>query len=245
VHRLLIGTAGWSVPRSSIDRCPPPGTHLERYARHFSTVEINSSFYRPHAPSTYARWAASTPDGFRFAIKLPREITHDLALRRPRRPLERFLTEISGLGPKRGVVLIQLPPSLVFDSRLAGRFLEGIRQRDEGRLVCEPRHPSWFEARADGLLASFQVARVAADPERAAGAGVPGGWTGLTYYRLHGSPHIYWSSYGAAYLEALASRLHSAVAHGEAWAIFDNTARGAAIENAWELARLVDPQQPR
>src|SRR5215213_7944249 len=114
----IIATAGWCIPRPSAHRFAGPGTHLERYARIFGGAEINSSFHRPHAASTYARWAASTPPDFRFAVKLPRVITHDQKLRRVRLPLERFLAEIAGLGPKCGPLLVQLPPSLAFDRRV-------------------------------------------------------------------------------------------------------------------------------
>jgi len=81
-RRLFIGTAGWSIPRALAPQCGGPGTHLERYARRFAGTEINSSFYRPHAAATYAKWASRTPVGFQFAVKVPRHITHELALRR-------------------------------------------------------------------------------------------------------------------------------------------------------------------
>jgi uncharacterized protein YecE (DUF72 family) len=232
---FYVGTAGWSIPRASAQRCPLPGSHLERYARSFRCAEINSSFYRPHAAATYARWAASTPERFRFAVKLPRDITHVQELRRSRRRLEQFFAEIAGLGVKRGPVLIQLPPSLAFNTRMAGRFFTCLRSIDRGPLVCEPRHPSWFERRADALLNSFTVARVAADPARAPGADRPGGWDTLAYFRLHGSPHTYWSRYDDTYLDALARHILTLPPHVEAWTIFDNTAAGAALENAWTL----------
>src|SRR5687768_1118421 len=99
---MFIGTAGWSIPRAAGHRCDGDGTHLQRYARVFSCAEINSSFHRPHAAATYAKWAASTPPDFRFAVKLPKEITHIRKLLRIRTPLERFLEESAGLGAKRG-----------------------------------------------------------------------------------------------------------------------------------------------
>jgi uncharacterized protein YecE (DUF72 family) len=230
----FIGTAGWSIPRAASHRCEGQGTHLQRYARVFRCAEINSSFHRPHAATTYARWAAATPDAFRFAVKLPKEITHVQKLRRSRSSLERFLDESAGLGAKRGPLLMQLPPSLAFDARVAARFLSLLRTLYTGAVVCEPRHPSWF-ADAEPLLARYHVARVAADPPPVAAACAPGGWPGLTYYRLHGSPRTYWSAYDQRALDLIvtAMRRH----HGEAWCIFDNTASGAALGNAWELQR--------
>ena len=211
------------------------GTHLQRYARVLPCAEINSSFHRPHAHETYARWAASTPPGFRFAVKLPRTITHDQKLRRARLPLERFLAESAGLGRKRGPLLVQLPPSLAFDRRVAAAFFTLLRECHAGAVVCEPRHESWFSAPAEDLLVKYKVARVAADPPPAAGAERPGGWTGLLYFRLHGSPRKYWSPYSPDYVDALAGALRAAPGSADAWCVFDNTASGAALENAWEL----------
>jgi uncharacterized protein YecE (DUF72 family) len=231
--KALVGTAGWSIPRASAYRFEADGTHLQRYARIFLCAEINSSFHRSHSTVTYAKWAASTPAAFRFAVKIPRTITHDRKLRRAREPLERFLAESAGLGDKRGPLLVQLPPSLAFDRRLASIFFDLLRGRHDGHIVCEPRHATWFTAAADALLVRFQVARVAADPAPAPGADLPGGWRGIDYFRLHGSPRKYWSAYPADYVKLLAARL--CAAPGDAWCIFDNTASGAALENAWDL----------
>ena len=197
-RRIFVGTAGWSIPRDSAHRCPGEGTHLQRYGRVFGCAEINSSFHRPHAAATYAAWAVSTPPDFRFAVKVPRTITHDQQLRRARRPLERFLKETEGLGDKRGPLLVQLPPSLNFDARVAGRFFELLRADYDGFLVCEPRHETWFSAGAEALLVRFRVARVAADPPPTVGADWPSGWTGIVYHRLHGAPRKSWSDYTTA-----------------------------------------------
>jgi uncharacterized protein YecE (DUF72 family) len=245
-RRAIIGTAGWCIPRASSHRFADEGTHLQRYARVLAGAEINSSFHRPHAAATYAKWAASTPAHFRFAVKLPRVITHDLKLRRARAPLERFLEESSGLGDKRGPLLVQLPPSFAFDRRVVSRFLELLRRLHAGDIVCEPRHPTWFTAPADALLVANEIARVAADPPPADGAADPGGWRGLVYFRLHGSPRKYWSRYEDGFVANLAQSLDSVPASAGAWCIFDNTASGAAIENAVALdARMRnDPAAP-
>lgn len=231
-RRLFIGTAGWSIPGAAAHRCDGHGTHLQRYAHVLRCAEINSSFHRPHAAATYARWAASTPADFRFAIKLPKAITHILKLRRSRAPLQRFLEESAGLGVKRGPLLVQLPPSFAFDARVVGRFLALLRSMHAGPVVCEPRHPSWFDA-AGPLLARYRVARVAAHPPPVPAARQPGGWDGLVYYRLHGSPRTYWSSYDERALSNVASAISQE--QNDAWCIFDNTAGGAAFENACDL----------
>lgn len=237
--RIYIGTAGWSIPRASAGRCPSSGTHLERYAQTFACAEINSSFYRSHSPVTYARWAASTPEDFRFAVKVPRRITHEQQLRRARAPLEQFLSETHGLGDRRGPLLVQLPPSLAFEPRAAARFFAVVRGGYGGPMVCEPRHSTWFEAGADVLMRRFAVARVATDPAITVEARVPGGWPGVAYFRLHGSPRTYWSRYDAVYLTRLAKVLGLAAKSADVWCIFDNTASGAAMENAAELRQLL------
>ncbi len=239
--RTIIGTAGWSIPRNAASACPTAGTHLERYARTFDGAEINSSFYRPHTAKTYARWAAATPEDFRFAVKVPRAITHDQALRRPRTLFTRFLEETSGLGEKRGPILVQLSPSHAFDARVVGRFFAGVREIYPGPIVCEPRHASWFTAKVDRLLDGFRVSRVAADPARVPAAAEPGGWRGLVYYRLHGSPRTYWSRYSEPFIADLARAMASAGASRETWCVFDNTASGAAVENAFELQQALRP----
>jgi uncharacterized protein YecE (DUF72 family) len=236
---LRVGCAGWSIPRQYAEHFPQQGTHLERYAQRLPAVEINSSFYRPHRPETYARWAASVPESFRFAVKIPKEITHTRRLRDVADPLDRFLSEIVALGPKLGPLLVQLPPSQRFDVAVVAAFFAALRARFSGSVVCEPRHASWFTGEAERLLVSAQVARAAADPAPVPAAAQPGGWTGLVYYRLHGSPEMYSSDYSAAYLDTLAQTLNSAVQAVPTWCIFDNTALGAAAANALDLcARL-------
>ena len=139
------------------------------------------------------------------------------------------------MGVKPGPLLVQLPPSLMFDSGLAGPFFAGLRRRYAGGVACEPRHTTWFGPEAERLLADQAVARVAADPAVVPQAAEPGGWDGLVYYRLHGSPRMYYSPYDAASLDALAGRLATSAVAAPVWCIFDNTALGSAIENAWHV----------
>jgi uncharacterized protein YecE (DUF72 family) len=238
-RRILVGTAGWAIPRALAHRFTSAGTHLYRYARVLTCAEINSSFHRPHTAATYARWAASAPAGFRFAVKIPRTITHEGRLRRARPALDRFLEETAGLEEKRGALLVQLPPSLEFDRRVVARFLDLLRARYGDAVVCEPRHATWFSAAADALLVQYRVARVAADPPPVPGADRPGGWGGAVYFRMHGSPRKYWSYYPEHSLHALARAFHDATQAAEIWCVFDNTASGAALENAWDLHHLL------
>jgi uncharacterized protein YecE (DUF72 family) len=150
--------------------------------------------------------------------------------------LDRFTAEVTGLGDKLAILLVQLPPKFVLDQPVADRFLNDLRARLDVPVVLEPRNASWFTPDADQWLAERRVARVAADPARPDGAGEPGGWRGLAYYRQHGAPRIYFSDYDAAALGALKHRLDAERARGiPTWCIFDNTASGAALGNALAL----------
>jgi len=238
--KICIGTAGWSIPRVFADQAPGEGAHLHRYARQLSCAEINSSFYRPHMPGTYAKWAAAVPDGFQFSVKVPRTLTHEGALAPDAATLQRFLEESSALGEKRGPLLLQLPPKQALEMQRAADFFEMLREHYKGGAVLEPRHASWFTDEADELLQRFAIARVAADPMRVPQAMTPAGDAGWIYYRLHGSPRTYYSAYDDAWLAQLAETLQaSSKGCAQVWCIFDNTASGAAFGNAQRLRDLV------
>jgi uncharacterized protein YecE (DUF72 family) len=234
--KTRIGTAGWSIPVRYAGLFPDAGSGLDRYAARFDVAEINSSFHRSHKPATYVRWAESVPAEFRFSVKLPKAITHQRRLVDAAEPLDSFFAEIAGLGSKLGPVLVQLPPSLSFEPEIAAAFFGALRTRHDGNVAFEPRHPSWFEPQADGVLVEYRIARVGADPARVPEAAVPGGWPGLAYWRLHGSPRMYFSEYGREFLAGLAKRLTEAEA--ETWCVFDNTASGAALGDAMALQEL-------
>jgi len=232
---IRIGTAGWSLPKALAADFLGEGSHLQRYAARLNAVEINSSFYRPHRRITYKHWAASVPDGFRFAVKLPRTITHDRRFVDCEALVAQFADESGGLGDKCGPVLVQLPPSFPFAAELAGNFFAMLGRVLPGQIACEPRHPSWFDDGADGLLAAHGIARVAADPAPVPAAARPGGSLDLDYLRLHGSPEMYRSSYNATAIAAHIRAVHTA---SQAWVIYDNTALGAALPNALALLDL-------
>ncbi|NHZ39658.1 DUF72 domain-containing protein [Massilia aquatica] len=232
---LRIGCAGWTIAREAAASFETEGSHLERYARVLGTVEINSSFYRPHQSKTYARWAASVPPEFRFAVKMPRAITHDAGLVGIEAPLRQFAGEAGALGDKLGCLLVQLPPKSAFDATVAGAFFARVKENFGCMLACEARHPSWFGEDATALLEREGVTRVIADPAKGQeGPHVP--TTQAMYVRLHGSPRIYYSTYSPAYIAQLARDLDTHAQQGrEVWVIFDNTASGAALPNALAL----------
>jgi uncharacterized protein YecE (DUF72 family) len=173
VSRIYVGCATWAIGSANEQLLPPGPSNLARYARALTAAEVNSSFHRSHRHATWGRWARSVGPSFRFAVKLPKQITHERRLRDVSEPLAAF-------------------------------------------------------------LAARRVARVAADPAVVPCAAEPGGWDGLRYFRLHGSPVTYRSPYPPEFLDRVAAQLRP----GD-WCIFDNTASGAALPNALQLlARL-------
>ena len=245
-HRFRIGTAGWTLPRPHAERFAAEGSHLERYSATLDCVEVNSSFHRPHRRGTWQRWAANAPASFRFAVKLPKRITHEAKLRSAGALLLSFFDEVSGLNtdtePKLGPVLVQLPPSLTFDEGVVREFLGTVRELYQGALVIEPRHASWFGDDADRLMRDFDAGRVAADPPAGSlRATEPSGSPAVSYWRLHGSPRTYYSDYDENFLRGLAQRLAmQKEPHAETWVIFDNTALGHATANALRLQQILN-----
>lgn len=238
----IIGTAGWAIPAQHAAHFPPreSGSGLQRYASRLRGVEINSSFYRPHRRSTWERWAASVPADFQFSVKIPKTITHERKLVDCEALTAAFLADVQVLGAKLQVLLVQLLPSLAFDAAIAERYFTMLQAISQARIACEPRHSTWFEGSADDLLCRLRVTRVAADPARVPQAAEPGGWQGLRYWRLHGSPSMYRSPYGAARLARYAEALELGLpTKQDAWCVFDNTASGAAIGDALELNRIL------
>jgi uncharacterized protein YecE (DUF72 family) len=236
---MHIGTAGWNVPRAQSLQSRSSGSHLERYASMMNSTEVNSSFYRPHRRETWQKWSSITPPGFKFAVKAPKAITHMAKLLDCRDLLAQFFEQIAGLGSKLGPVLLQFAPGYRFQPGVVEDFLGTLRGMHIGPVVLEPRNASWFTPEADCMLRRFGVSRVASDPAKGSPvASTPGGDMALRYYRLHGSPRVYWSSYDAAQIASLVAEIRQ-FDKGTSWVIFDNTAAGEALKNALELKALL------
>jgi uncharacterized protein YecE (DUF72 family) len=236
-QEVRIGCAGWNIPREVASDFPSEGSHLLRYSQVFNCVEINSSFYREHKLSTWERWRETVPSYFRFSVKAPRAITHDAKLQCGAEALAGFLRQVAGLGEKLGPILFQLPPSLEFERATVSDFLTMLRQDFEGNVVWEPRHKSWFGDEATGMLRAFEIARVAADPACVPSGAHPVAAGAMVYFRLHGSPRRYYSSYDDSFLRALSMQVAESANGVTSWCVFDNTASGAATRNALMLAR--------
>ena len=227
-----IGTAGWGMPSLLRNNFPAGESLLERYSRVFNFVEINSSFYRSHLKKTYAKWAANTPYDFRFSVKMAKEITHTKKLVNVDLQVSQFIEEVNSLESKLGVILIQLPPSLKFDAKIATDFFMSVRSCFTGNIALEARHISWAATEAYKVYRKYRIVQVMADPKR-----IPTQIYKLQefqYYRLHGSPKIYASSYEESFLAELAASLTPS-----SFVIFDNTQFGAATQNALDLKSLI------
>jgi uncharacterized protein YecE (DUF72 family) len=231
----MVGTAGWSVGRSNL-RFSSDGSALERYTSLFSAVEVNSSFYRRHKAETWQRWRDAVPEDFKFSVKLPKIITHERRLIDVVEELNYFFADVGSLGTKLGAVLVQLPPNLPFEGERADAFFHALRFRSAVPVFVEPRHATWAGTGVSDLLARHDIRRVYADPQtpelrRTALA------NGAQYIRLHGSPKIYYSAYADEQIAQYAKMLQSA--SKPSWCIFDNTASGAALDDALKLFDMV------
>jgi uncharacterized protein YecE (DUF72 family) len=230
---LRIGTAGWSIPYEYKKFFPEEGSHLERYSQIFNCVEINSTFSKIHRPNTFEKWAAVTPDDFQFSLKLHRTFTHECDLKPSSVELKNNIRLMSSLGEKWKVLLLQFPGKQNFNEKKMGRFLEIIRKHYAGFVVIEPRNQTWISKEAKSLMKEFKVSKVVADPERCPHDSRNILSTGeITYYRLHGSPVIYRSSYSKDFIQKIE---HDLSAFKNPWCIFDNTAQGKATGNALTL----------
>jgi uncharacterized protein YecE (DUF72 family) len=169
---------------------------------------------------------------------MPRTITHESALQDAATEIAQFFEDIEALQPKLGVVLIQLPPTLEFGPAEVRSFFSSLPVARGTRLVCEPRHASWFTGPADALLERLDVTRVATDPSAFAAAKHPGGSRKFAYFRWHGSPRKYYSSYPETQIKAFAADVIKTSGR-DAWCIFDNTAAHAAWPNAQVLASIL------
>ena len=239
---LHVGTSGWTYDDWRGIFYPEklkPKDYFDFYARQFCTTEINSSFYHLPKLETFANWCAKAPEGFRFAVKASRLITHVRRLRDVREQWETFLKHAAGLGEKRGPVLLQLPPSFKRTDELLAGFLELSGELGAGEVAFEFRDPSWFHPDVLEIALRHRAALVIADSERYPQApGVP--TAGFVYLRFHGPGQMFSSLYTKEDLEPWAKRIVKWLAGGrDVYAYFNNDFEGHALTNARELRKLV------
>jgi uncharacterized protein YecE (DUF72 family) len=236
---IVLGTSGWQY-RDWRERFYPKGLAqtkwLEYYTERFATVEINNAFYRLPERATFEAWRRRTPDDFCFAVKMSRYLTHIKRLREPAEPVDRFLRRATGLGPKLGPILLQLPPTLVADVGVLTAVLElfpaGVR------VAVEPRHASWWTDPVRRTLSAHNATLCWADRK---GRPITPLWTTADwgYVRLHEGRAQPWPRYGPAALRSWVRRIANGYG-GQApvYVYFNNDPGGAALADAAALAAI-------
>ena len=233
----IIGTAHWSIPRAVAAAFPGAGSQLERYAAQLNGVEINSSFYNHHQPKTFARWAESVPASFQFALKLHQEITHENELKVSNPRLREVIQPYLELGKKFGVLLIQLPKSQALNLKRLEKLLDQIQKFTPVKIALEARNPSFDDAGLLSVLKAHRTSQVVADPQAILVPASHASAGGFQYFRLHGSPAMYKSSYEECSLKSYATAILQS--KYESWCMFDNTTFGHATANALQLQQLI------
>jgi uncharacterized protein YecE (DUF72 family) len=241
---IRLGCSGWSYDhwREPVYHGAPARTWLRRYAERFDTVEINSTFYRLPRRSAVAGWADQTPDGFCFAVKVSRYLTHIRRLTETGRGFELLLDRIQPLvdSGKLGPLLWQLPGTFARDDeRLAGALAElpaGFRH------CIEFRHPSWFVPAVMDMLREHDIALVVGDhPERPFQTTErTAGWSFVRFHYGHRGRR---GNYSDRELETWARRIRAWARDGDVYAYFNNDWEAFAVRNAEHLARRLAGRQ--
>lgn len=243
--KFLIGTSGWSYAHWRGVLYPAgakPAEYLKLYAAVFPAVELNASFYHLQRAGTFHKQAAAVPEGFVFAVKAHRSITHEKRLEGAETEWREFLSGAMALEDRLGPVLLQFPPSFRCRLDLLERFLE---QHEAAfgrapRLAFEFRHASWFEGGALDLLRAHGAAAVVADSSRYPRAPLDPA-PPFVYLRFHGPEAMFASSYSDAQLREWAERTRAWLSSGlDVYAFFNNDAGGCAVRNALRLRELAE-----
>jgi uncharacterized protein YecE (DUF72 family) len=234
---VRIGCSGWNYRhwRERVYGGAPARRWLELYAERFDTVEVNATFYRLPTRKAVAGWVEGTPDGFVFAVKASRYLTHIRRLRDLGPGLERFYACIEPLvdSPKLGPVLWQLPETFHRDDE---RLAAALERLPPGRHCFEFRHASWFVDEVYELLRAHGAALVIGDaPKRPFQTHeLTAGWTFVRFHHGHRGRR---GNYSDAELRDWASRI--AAWEVQTWAYFNNDWEAFAVRNALRLRRLL------
>jgi len=239
-----IGLSGWNYAhwRGGVFYPPrlPASRWLEFYAERFDTVEVNSTFYRLPRRDAVARWLEQTPDGFLFALKASRYLTHVKRLRDLVPGLERFLERVEPLlgSPKLGPLLWQLPPTFRRDHERLAEALALLPR--ELRHCIEFRDPSWFVEETYALLREHRIALAIGDRRQVHGFQAHELTADWTYVRFHSGTRGRRGNYSESELREWAKRLRDWSRTHEVFAYFNNDWEGFAPRNARLLRTLVE-----
>ncbi len=238
---VYVGTSGWSYDHWQ-GVLYPPGTPVRRrldyYLQRYQTVEVNATYYRWPRDATFANWAQRLPEQFLMSVKAPRGLTHFARLRSPEAWLERISRALGLLGPKLGVLLVQLPPRFPYDYARLEFFLRLVPAWL--KVAVEFRDPSWHREEVFQLLERFRAAYCVMS-----GAQLPcilRATAPFVYVRLHGpdAHHLYGGSYSEDDLRWWADRIHEwQRMDRDVFAYFNNDWAGTAVRNADTLKSLL------
>ncbi|WP_035851326.1 DUF72 domain-containing protein [Kitasatospora azatica] len=234
---LFVGTSGWQYDDWRGVLYPPKTPRrlwLEEYATRFATVENNNAFYRLPPAETFADWRARTPEGFVMAVKASRYLTHLKRLHDPQEPVERLLAAATGLGPRLGPILLQLPPTLRADTLLLDTCLSCFPAGT--RVAVEPRHASWWTPAVHAVLSRHAAALCWADRDSRP---VTPLWrtTGWGYLRFHAGRAQPTPRYGQRALASWTARVAEAWPdEADVYVYFNNDLGGAAVLDAAAFA---------
>jgi uncharacterized protein YecE (DUF72 family) len=238
---IQIGTSGWSYDHWDGVLYPngtPQRDRLAHYVQHFPTVEINSTYYHWPAERTFVRWRERVPETFRISLKAPRGLTHGARLYAPETWLARIGRSVRALDSVRGVLLVQLPPDMVYDYARLAHFLGQLPAWMQ--VALEFRHLSWHQEAVFELLEQHGAAYCVMS-----GAQLPcilRAPAPFVYVRLHGPDpqHLYAGSYADDSLHWWADRIHEWAAMGrDVFVYFNNDGDGNAVRNATRLRQIL------
>ena len=238
--KAYIGTSGWSYNHWQGAFYPddlPRSRYFEYYLSKFDTVEINNSFYNLPEKSTFENWRQRSPDGFIFAVKASRYITHMKKLKDPGKPVKTFLANAGVLKDKQGPILFQLPPRWHCNLERLAAFLEMLPAKN--RYAFEFRDDTWWNTDVSQLLTEYEAAFGIFDLEgRQSPQEITSG--DFVYVRLHGPGGAYQGLYGKRRLTAWADRISRWLSDSrDVYCYFDNDEKGYAARDALMLKGLI------
>jgi len=240
---VRIGCSGWNYAswKDEFYGGLPARLWLERYARTFDTVEVNTTFYRLPNRTSVATWERTVPPGFLFAVKASRYLTHIKRLRDLGPGLDRFYERIEPLrrSPKLGPILWQLPPTFVRDDERLAAALQRLDRTAERHCV-EFRHASWFADDVYALLREHGVALVIGDRPEVNDFQAHVFTAPWTFVRFHYGTRGRRGNYSESELRDWAERLAGWRGEVEVFAYFNNDWEVFAVRNALRLKALLD-----
>lgn len=235
-----IGTSGWTYDHWKGDFYPselPRTKWFEYYARQFNSVEINATFYRWFKDSTFDKWREQVGEGFKYTLKVPRQITHVKMLINAEEDIRAFTRSAGLLGERLGAILLQLPPGMPYDLARLRRAL--LTFGEPARLAVEFRNRRWLTPETESLLVELGAAWCDLDTEREPLTGKLTSTMG--YIRLHGPGPMYASDYSEGQLEHIAHTARTMSERGarQVYIYFNNDLGGFAPRNAGRISQIL------